>query len=66
MLNNWELIGNFMYTPADYLALVSLARAGLLPLETVDVREFGFEDLETAIDHAGVMDGAASTVIKFT
>ncbi|MEA3083672.1 MAG: alcohol dehydrogenase [Paraburkholderia sp.] len=33
LLNNWASIGHFMYTRADYLALVSLATFGQIPLE---------------------------------
>jgi alcohol dehydrogenase len=65
MRNNWELIGHFMYTPADYAALVALAASGQLPLDAVDVQSFGFTDLEAAIDAAGSMAGLQSTVVRF-
>lgn len=65
LLNNWELIGHFMYTRADYLALVSLARSGLLALDTVEVRRFGFGELEAAIDDAQMLQGLQSTVVTF-
>ena len=65
LLNNWELIGHFMYTRADYLALVSLARAGMLPLDAVEVRRFRLEDLEQAIDDAQTLQGLRSTVVTF-
>lgn len=66
LLNNWELIGHFMYTRADYLALVSLVRSGLLALDAVKVCPFGFAELEHAIDHAQSLQGLQSTVVRFT
>jgi alcohol dehydrogenase len=66
LLNNWELIGHFMYTRTDYLALVSLVRSGLLSLDDVEVRRFGFEDLERAIDDAQTLQGLRSTVVALT
>jgi alcohol dehydrogenase len=65
LLNNWELIGHFMYTRADYLALVSLVRAGLLPLEAVEIHQFAFDALEQAIDDAQTLQGLQSTVMTF-
>ena len=65
LLNSWELIGHFMYTPEDYLALLSLVRSGLLSLDTVDVKTFEFSALKTAVDHAAQMAGLQSTVVLF-
>lgn len=65
LLNNWELIGQFMYTRADYLALVSLVRAGLLSLDAVEVHRFAFDALEQAIDDAQALQGLQSTVVSF-
>lgn len=65
LLNNWELIGNFMYTPADYRALLALVRAGLLPLDAVALKTFAFSALEAAIDHAAQMKGLQATVALF-
>jgi alcohol dehydrogenase len=63
MLNNWELIGNFMYTRADYLALVALVASGQIPLDAVAVQSYSFADLEPAIDAAGQMAGLQCTVV---
>jgi alcohol dehydrogenase len=60
--NNWELIGNFMYTGADYLALVALVDSKQLSLEPVELKSFAFADLEAAIDEAGRMQGLQCTV----
>jgi alcohol dehydrogenase len=60
--NNWELIGHFMYTPADYLALVALVKSKQLPLEPVELKSYPFAGLEAAIDEAGRMQGLQCTV----
>jgi len=63
LLNNWELIGNFMYTRADYLTLVALAASGQLPLDAIDLTTFPFAQLEAAIDRAGAAQGLQCTVV---
>jgi alcohol dehydrogenase len=63
LLNNWELIGHFMYTRADYLALVALVASGQLPLDAVELKSYSFADLEAAIDAAGEMAGLQCTVV---
>lgn len=64
LLNNWELIGHFMYTRADYLALVSLVASGQIPLEAVELKSYPFARLEAAIDAAGRMSGLQCTVVE--
>jgi len=64
LLNNWELIGHFMYTRADYLALVSLATSGQIPLDAVELKSYPFAELEAAIDAAGRMSGLQCTVVN--
>jgi alcohol dehydrogenase len=63
LLNNWELMGNFMYTRADYLALVALVASGQVQLDAVELRSFRFAELETAIDAASAMAGLQCTVV---
>lgn len=63
LLNNWELIGHFMYTRADYLALVALVASGQLPLDAVELKSYSFAALEEAIDAAGEMAGLQCTVV---
>jgi alcohol dehydrogenase len=63
LLNNWELIGNFMYTRADYLALVALVASGQLSLDAIDIVAYPFAQLEAAIDHAGQAQGLQCTVV---
>ncbi|WP_434111738.1 zinc-binding dehydrogenase [Paraburkholderia caffeinilytica] len=64
LLNNWELIGHFMYTRADYLALVSLVTSGQISLEAVELKSYPFAQLEAAIDAAGRMSGLQCTVVE--
>lgn len=62
MQHNWELIGHFMYTSADYRALIALVRSGQLSLDAVELKTFPFNALEAAIDAAGEMQGLQCTV----
>lgn len=64
LLNNWELIGHFMYTRADYLALVSLVTSGQIALDAVELKSYPFAELEAAIDAAGRMSGLQCTVME--
>jgi alcohol dehydrogenase len=64
LINNWELIGNFMYTRADYLALVTLVASGQLSLDSVDITAYAFAQLESAIDRAGSAQGLQCTVVS--
>ena len=38
MLNNWEILGQFMYPASAYRRLVDLVRAGLLDLAAIRPR----------------------------
>jgi len=64
MINDWEIIGNFMYAKEAYPKLVSLVRAKLLDLESVRIRDFAFEELLAAMDAANAMGGLDCTVIS--
>jgi alcohol dehydrogenase len=63
LINNWELIGHFMYSGADYRALIALAASGQLPLDAVEVERYGFAQLETAIDAAAAAEGLRCVVV---
>ncbi|MEM9223225.1 MAG: zinc-binding dehydrogenase [Pseudomonadota bacterium] len=63
MLNNWEVLGNFMYPPAAYRTLLALIRSGQLDLGTISLRTFGMGDLDAAIDAAAQMAGLDATVV---
>jgi alcohol dehydrogenase len=63
LINNWELIGHFMYSGADYRALIALAASGQLPLDAVAVERYAFAQLETAIDAAAAAEGLRCVVV---
>lgn len=65
LLNNWEVIGNFMYRPDTYRVLLSLIRTGRLDLDMVSLRTFELQDLLPAMDAAGDMSGLDCTVVTF-
>lgn len=64
LARQWELIGHFMYSSEDYLALVNLVRSGLLSLDAIDVTGFPFADMEKAIDAAGSLRGMRCAVVR--
>ncbi len=64
MVNDWEVIGNFMYRPGAFRTLVALVRAGLLDLDNVSIRQFPMRDLQQAMDQAARMRGLDCTVVR--
>jgi alcohol dehydrogenase len=64
LINDWEIIGNFMYRASAYLGLVALLRAGLLDLGPVRIASFALADLPQAIEAAATMRGLACTVVR--
>jgi alcohol dehydrogenase len=66
MVNDWEVIGNFMYRPGAFRTLVSLVRSGLLDLDKVHIRAFPMEELPRAMDHAAQMRGLDCTVVRLS
>ncbi|MFL9903657.1 hypothetical protein PQR71_36965 [Paraburkholderia fungorum] len=64
LLNNWALIGHFMCTRADYLALVSLTTSGQIPLKAVELKSHPFAQLEAAIDAAGRLSGLQCAAVE--
>jgi len=65
MINNWEIIGNFMYEPCAFLTAISLIRSGLLDLDAVRVNSFALNELPAALDAAAVMRGLDCTILRF-
>ena len=64
MLNNWDIIGNFMY-PADvFRRILSLVRAGLLDLDAIQIKSFALAELTAAIEAASEASGLQSTIVK--
>lgn len=63
LINNWELMGHFMYSGADYRALIALVQSGQLPLGAIGVERYGFDALEAAIDAAEKAEGLACVTV---
>jgi alcohol dehydrogenase len=63
MLNNLEIIGQFMYPSDAFTRLIDLARGGLLDLRAIRVRSFPLEALPEAIDVAATADGLECVVV---
>ena len=64
MLNDWSIIGQFMYDRDAYPDLLNLVRAGLLDLNHVNLTTFGFDELHQAIEAAAGMSGLDCTVVE--
>jgi alcohol dehydrogenase len=63
MLNNLEILGQFMYPQDTFTRLVDLARAGLLDLRAIRVRAFPMEALPAAMEAAATADSLECAVI---
>ncbi len=50
--NNWEIIGQFMYPPAEYRRLIDIVRAGLLDIHQIRPIVFPLEALPEASEAA--------------
>lgn len=63
MVNNWEVIGNFMYASSAYRRLLDLIRAGAFPLGATKVTTFSLRNLPEAIEAAARSRGLECTVV---
>jgi alcohol dehydrogenase len=63
MLNNLEIIGQFMYPSDAFMRLIDLARAGLLDLSAIRVRSFALEALPEAMEAAATAGGLECVVV---
>jgi alcohol dehydrogenase len=63
MLNNLEIIGQFMYPQDTFMRLVDLARAGLLDLRVIRARSFPLENLPAAMEAAATADALECVVV---
>ncbi|HKU01119.1 MAG TPA: zinc-binding dehydrogenase, partial [Paraburkholderia sp.] len=63
LINNWELMGHFMYNGADYRALIALVRSGQVPLDAIEIERYPFDALETAIDAAEQAQGLTCVTV---
>lgn len=63
MLNNWSVIGQFMYDRDAYPALLRLLDAGLLNLSHLNIASFPLAELPAAMEQAATMRGLDATVV---
>jgi alcohol dehydrogenase len=64
MLNNLEIIGQFMYPQDTFMRLVDLARAGLLDLRAIRARSFPLDALPEAMAAAATAGGLECVVAQ--
>jgi alcohol dehydrogenase len=63
MLNDLEIIGQFMYPQDTFMRLVDLARAGLLDFRAIRARPFPLEALPAAMEAAATVDALECVVV---
>ena len=63
MLNNLEILGQFMYPQDAFMRLVDLARAGLLDIGAIRTRSFPLEALPEAMEAAVIAGGLECVVV---
>jgi alcohol dehydrogenase len=63
MVNNWEVIGNFMFPRDAFLKLAALVRGGLLDLEKVPLSRYPLAELTAAMDMAARLRGLETVVV---
>jgi alcohol dehydrogenase len=66
MLNNLEIIGQFMYPSDVFRRLGELARSGLLDINAIRTRSFPLDALMSAMEAAAQADGLECIVVKPT
>jgi alcohol dehydrogenase len=64
MLNNLEIVGQFMYPQNTFMRLVDLARAGLLDIHAIQTRSFPLETLPSAMEAAATAGGLECIVVE--
>ena len=64
MLNNWEIVGQFMYPRGAYRPLIELVRAGLLELGALKPRVFALCDLPEAMEAAASASNLEIVVVR--
>ncbi|MEW6267342.1 MAG: zinc-binding alcohol dehydrogenase family protein [Thermodesulfobacteriota bacterium] len=63
LINDWEVIGNFMYRPEAIRRLIALVRSRQLDLGAVSTRYYAFRDLPAALEAAAAMRGLEATIV---
>lgn len=64
MLNNWEIIGQFMYPASAYVRLLDLLRSGLLNIAPIRPRVFPLSALPQAMEAAATADSLEYVVVR--
>jgi alcohol dehydrogenase len=64
MLNNLEILGQFMYPRDVFRRLGELARSGLLNIDAIRMRSFPLDALPSAMEAAAQADGLECVVVK--
>jgi alcohol dehydrogenase len=64
MLNNLEIVGQFMYPRDVFRRLGELTRSGLLDLDAIRTRSFPLDALPAAMEAAAQADGLECIVVK--
>jgi alcohol dehydrogenase len=64
MLNNWEIVGQFMYPAPAYRRLVDLVRADLLDIGAIAPRVFALPELADAMEAAASAGSLERVVVR--
>jgi alcohol dehydrogenase len=64
MLNNWEILGQFMYPASAYPRLLDLLRGGLLDLSPIRPRVYPLAELPQAMEAAAVAHNLEYVVMQ--
>jgi alcohol dehydrogenase len=64
MLNNWEILGQFMYPIDAYRRLLELVRSGLLDAATIAARDFSLDALPQAMQAAETAGSLECIVVR--
>lgn len=63
MINNWEVIGNFMFPRDAFLRLAALIRGGLLDLAALPLSRYPLAELPAAMTAASRLRGLETVVV---
>jgi alcohol dehydrogenase len=66
MLNDLEILGQFMYPRNAFIRLIELARSGLLDISAIRTRCFPLEALPGAMETAAKAEGLECVVVKMS
>ena len=64
MLNNWEIVGQFMYPAGAYRRLLNLLRCGLLDMSAIKPRVFALSALPEAMEAAAAAGNMEYVVVR--